>query len=235
MASASRSDSGVVSTWKAIFSAHLGKELSSRASASRPHVLIAPPDAFDGLPIIDALPFKIRGQSLIKRVGHVLTVPLGIIVELRLTFGFDGHYVHAPKGKGTDGSCQGTTRWDAQAEVRTEQFKAAREEGQLGRRSQTDLPGASEIATTHRSNNRLWARAVRPIDAAQESQADTLPDLIENKPQPPIDPPELQNTRGSVVSVERMLPSASSQTGAAGFPESSLITRSRSRAMDRRS
>jgi hypothetical protein len=26
---------------------------------------------------------------------------------LRLTFRFDGYYVHAPKGTGRDGSCQG--------------------------------------------------------------------------------------------------------------------------------
>lgn len=107
MASASCSDSGVVSTRKTIFSAHLGKELSGGASASRPHVLTAPPDAFDGFPIIGAFPFEIRGQSLIKRVGQVLTVPLGIVVELRLTFRLDGYYVHAPKGKGSNGSCQG--------------------------------------------------------------------------------------------------------------------------------
>lgn len=79
----------------------------------------------------------------------------------------------------------------------TEQFKAARQQGKVRHLSQTDLPGASGIAATRRSNNRLRARAVRPIDAAQESQADTLPDLIENKPQPPIDPPERPNSRGS--------------------------------------
>src|ERR1035437_7903798 len=97
MASASRSDSGVVSTRNAIFSAHLGEELGGRASAPRFHVFIALPDAINGFLIIGAFPFEIRGQSLIKRVGNALSVPLGIVVVFLLTFRFDVYYIHAPR------------------------------------------------------------------------------------------------------------------------------------------
>lgn len=97
MASASRSASGVVSTRKAIFPAHLGKELCGWASASRSHILIAPPDAFYGLPIIGPFPFEIRRQGLIKRVGDALSVPLSVVVQFRLTFRFDGYCIHASR------------------------------------------------------------------------------------------------------------------------------------------
>src|SRR5580658_3267467 len=97
MASASRSDSGIVSTRKAVFSAHLGKELGSRGGAPRSDVLIAPPDAFDGLPIIGAFPFEIRTQGVIKRVGHTLAVPLGMVVGLRVSAALRPERVACPK------------------------------------------------------------------------------------------------------------------------------------------
>jgi hypothetical protein len=80
-----------------MFSAHLGKELRGRASGPRFHVFSAPPDALNGFLIIGALPLEIRGQRLIKRVGNALSVPLGIVVQLGLTFRFNGYCFHASR------------------------------------------------------------------------------------------------------------------------------------------
>jgi hypothetical protein len=97
MASASSSDSGVVSTRNAIFSAHLSKELGGGASSPCFHLFIALTDALNGFPIVGAFPFEIRGQRLIQRVGNALSIPPGIVVQLRSTFRSYGNWVNSSR------------------------------------------------------------------------------------------------------------------------------------------
>jgi len=94
MASKSRFALLVVLTRKAMLYAQLFKRLLRGLGAPCFHVFIALPDAFDGFPIIGPFPFEIRGQSLIQRVSYILSMPLGIVVQLRLAFRFDGYYIH---------------------------------------------------------------------------------------------------------------------------------------------
>ena len=57
-----------------------------RPRLARLEFRISLPNAFDRFLIILAIPFE--------RVGWLLPVPLGIIVQLGLAFGCEGHHIH---------------------------------------------------------------------------------------------------------------------------------------------
>jgi hypothetical protein len=57
---------------------------------------VSVPDAFDCFPIILPFPFECVGQDIIERGGGFLSVPLGVVVQLRFPFRTEGNHVHAP-------------------------------------------------------------------------------------------------------------------------------------------
>ena len=69
-----------------MFHAQLFQDFVRRLSAPGLQVIIALPDAFYRFLIVLAFPFEISGQGVIERRGGVLSMPSGIVVELRFTF-----------------------------------------------------------------------------------------------------------------------------------------------------
>src|ERR1019366_6383821 len=80
----------VVLTRNSMLHAYLFKRFFDGLGASGFHVLMALPDAFNGLLKILTLPFQILGQSFIKGGGRVLPTTLRVFFELGLAFRFDG-------------------------------------------------------------------------------------------------------------------------------------------------
>lgn len=64
--------------------------------ASCPEIRVSLPDALDRFLMIFSLPFQIVRERLIKGCGGILSVPLGVVVQLGLTLRRE-MYFHAPK------------------------------------------------------------------------------------------------------------------------------------------
>ena len=58
------------------------------------HVLVAVPDAFDGLSIILPLPLEVVGKDIVESIGRALAAAAGEILELRQSPGFQRHRFH---------------------------------------------------------------------------------------------------------------------------------------------
>jgi hypothetical protein len=66
-----------------MLTAELGEKLSGGARPFGSYIFMAFADTFDGGLEVLALPFEIGGQRLIKGSGRVLTVALGVLLQLR--------------------------------------------------------------------------------------------------------------------------------------------------------
>ena len=67
------------------------EELIGGLASTSLHVVVALPDAFDGLLRVLALPFEVVGEDVVKSVSSALAAAPSKILELRQSLGFYGH------------------------------------------------------------------------------------------------------------------------------------------------
>ena len=66
----------------------LVEELFGGFGATGLHILVALPDAFDGLLVVLTFPFEVVGQDVVKGISSALPASTGKLLELRQAFGF---------------------------------------------------------------------------------------------------------------------------------------------------
>src|SRR5688572_22904604 len=66
----------------------LVEELIGGSGSASLHVLVALPDAFDGLLIVLTLPFEVVRQDVVKSISGALSAPTRELLELHQSFGF---------------------------------------------------------------------------------------------------------------------------------------------------
>jgi len=76
--------------------AQLFKDFFCGSGASGFEIGVALADAFDRFAVILLLPFERIRQNVIERGGGILSVPLRVVVQLRLAFGCERNHFHAP-------------------------------------------------------------------------------------------------------------------------------------------
>ena len=83
-----------VLTRKAMLDAQFFQHFLCGLRASGLHVFVAFPNGLHGFIVILLLPREIIGQHVIQRGGGVLSVPLSVVVQLRLSFGSERDHFH---------------------------------------------------------------------------------------------------------------------------------------------
>lgn len=72
----------------------LVEELIGGSGPAGLHVLMALPDAFDGLLTILPLPLEVVGKDIVESIGRALTAAAGEILELSESLWSQRHRVH---------------------------------------------------------------------------------------------------------------------------------------------
>src|ERR1022692_2278349 len=93
ISSASFSAAADVSTRKVMLAAEVGEKFAGGSGAPSLYILVAFADAFGSVGEVLALPLQIGGKYVIKGRRGVLSAPLGVLFELRLTLRLDWNHV----------------------------------------------------------------------------------------------------------------------------------------------
>ncbi len=85
-----------------MFPAHVGQKIGSASSASGFYVFVASRNTFHCLLKVLTHPFKISGQDIVESSSGVLAMAVGVLLQLCLALGLQGHHFHNCSDTNTD-------------------------------------------------------------------------------------------------------------------------------------
>ncbi len=85
-----------------MFPAHVGQKIGSASSASGFYVFVASRNTFNCLLKVLTLPFEVSGQDIVESSSGVLAMAVGVLLQLCLALGLQGHHFHNCSDTNTD-------------------------------------------------------------------------------------------------------------------------------------